>query len=156
MSIRTQSRIANNLSVPAWTPLRPTLAHYQNWTLINFLIIAVFILAPASHHMIAIAPWQEVHTRVIPFAPSVKPNCLCLRCGNSGHHANVCHSKSSRADRPIRVTWKIDKLISKSGRALCILFNIKGSCRETSPTHHEHSCSLCGDTHHGAARCTRN
>ena len=31
---------------------------------------------------------------------------LCHHCRNTGHHANMCKSESSQADRPIRVSWK--------------------------------------------------
>ena len=82
---------------------------------------------------------------------------LCIRCGRWGHRASVCRNNdSTRSNHPIIVSWKVDKLVSKHGRHICILFNVRGNCSSTSSSHPEHSCSLCGDLHHGAANCSRN
>ena len=114
--------------------------------------------ASSSHYM----PYdcdcsrKEPHTNDTfqPFSEVCPTLCLC--CRNTGHHANMCKSESSQADRPIRVSWKVDKLVSKAGCSICITFNVKGSCQISSSAHHKHSCSLCGDPHHGATRCTHN
>ena len=81
---------------------------------------------------------------------------LCIRCGHWGHRALACHNnKSTRLNHPIIVSWKVDKLVSKQGRHICLLFNVRGNCSPTSSPHPEHSCSLCGNPHHGAANCSR-
>src|SRR5882724_845179 len=77
-------------------------------------------------------------------------NTLCLKCGMLGHCANVCHSPSNCPDCPTIVNWKDGQLLNKAGMAICIIFNIKGSCPDSSSGHLTHSCSLCGNSAHGA------
>ncbi|KAF8512233.1 hypothetical protein JB92DRAFT_2723726 [Gautieria morchelliformis] len=92
------------------------------------------------------------------FRPPRDPSkILCVRCGTVGHTASDCTATaSSRPERPIISEWKNKRLCTMAGKDLCIWFNIKGTCSDSRPTHSAHSCSLCGDAGHGAARCTRN
>jgi len=83
-------------------------------------------------------------------------NTLCLRCGMLGHHSNSCHSPSNQPDRPAIVNWKDRRLVNKARIAICVVFNVKGSCYDFSAGHLTHSCSLCGDSTHRATSCTHN
>ena len=83
-------------------------------------------------------------------------NTLCLKCGMLGHHVNTCRGTSNRPDCPTIVTWKDGRLLNKAGMPICIIFNVKGYCSDSSSGHPYHSCSLCSDSVHGATGCTRN
>ncbi|KAF8591275.1 hypothetical protein K439DRAFT_1611287 [Ramaria rubella] len=57
----------------------------------------------------------------------------------------------------IIVEWRDGCLITKANRSLCINFNIRGTCTDLpSPSHGDHTCSLCGNPHHPASSCTWN
>src|SRR5882724_6884721 len=75
-------------------------------------------------------------------------NTLCLRCGSLGHWANTCQSSPSHQDHPIIVSWKNGWLINKAGMSICVIFNVKGTCMDTSLNHGNHLCSLWSDTAH--------
>jgi len=86
-----------------------------------------------------------------------KKPILCLRCGYKGHQAGNCTSnQSNHHERPIACDWKHDKLVSKSNKVICVLFNVRGSCNDPLTNHGGHFCSLCGDSSHPACRCPRN
>ena len=77
-------------------------------------------------------------------------NTLCLRCGSLGHCANTCHSPLNCHNHP---NWKNGQLINKASMLIYIIFNVKGTCSDSAPTHGTHSCSLCSDSTHGATGC---
>ena len=80
---------------------------------------------------------------------------LCVRCGHWRHRASACRNNdSTHSNHPIIVSWKVNKLVLKHGHHICLLFNVRGNCSPMSSPHPEHSCSLCGDLHHGAANCS--
>ena len=84
---------------------------------------------------------------------------LCLRCGNTGHQANKCSTfKPSKPNHQFFVKWKSDRLVTiKYNKHICVLFNVRGFCNDkVGSRHSDHSCSLCGDTKHGAMECTHN
>ncbi|KAK0216106.1 hypothetical protein IW262DRAFT_197073 [Armillaria fumosa] len=85
---------------------------------------------------------------------------LCLRCGEIGHRADSCTSSTpSKRGRSFLAEWKDNSLIRISDqRYICLRFNLNGCQPEPSPDmrHGLHICSLCGDPHHGATKCTRN
>ena len=91
-----------------------------------------------------------------PDVPSVSMLCVC--CGFKGHRATLCSSKvSSCPERPILISWKNDHLESSNGTRICLHWNIRSLCpMQPSDRHGVNSCSLCGDTNHGARMCTRN
>ena len=101
---------------------------------------------------------DQVQLKVIDsFWEGRKPT-LCLWCGALRHRASNCYaSKSSHTKQLINCEWKEEKLVSKSNKTICILFNIGSICTEQpSPSHNIHSCSLCNDRNHPACCCTRN
>ena len=85
---------------------------------------------------------------------------LCVQCGRAGHRASMCNTtRFTTFNRPI-VDWKSNHLVSKSGKHVCLIFNIRGTCT-TNPlhgihVHGAHLCSLCGDNRHAACNCSRN
>src|SRR5882724_1156830 len=90
------------------------------------------------------------------FHENKKP-ILCLHCGSMGHHAYNCSSTQSNHPKcPISCDWKLDKLLSKSNKLICIMYNICGTCSDPAPNHGNHTCSLCGDGTHMACHCPRN
>ncbi|KAF8515934.1 hypothetical protein JB92DRAFT_2716426 [Gautieria morchelliformis] len=112
----------------------------------------------AVSHSPRYAPYDKDRPRSgNSFRESRKP-ALCLRCGVIGHRASACSaSHASCPERPILCEWRNDHLVDKSNKRVCIMFNVRGSCSDSSsPTHGEHSCALCGDQHHAASACPRN
>jgi len=83
-------------------------------------------------------------------------NTLCLRCGSLGHPANTCHSPSNCSDHQTIVNWRNGCLINKANVAICVIFNVKGPWTGSSWNHVTHSCSLCGNSAHGATGCPQN
>ena len=92
-----------------------------------------------------------------PWLDSGGPTChgsfhlpLCIHCGGAGHRASTCDAmRFTTFKRLIFVDWKSDRLVSKSGKHICLVFNIRGTCT-TNPLHSIHAhgahlCSLCGD-----------
>ena len=89
----------------------------------------------------------------------IQSGTLCLRCGETGHRANRCNaSQPSKTGQSFLVEWKADRLVTiKSSKQICVMFNVRGTCTdEGSFRFGEHSCSLCGDSKHGAYACTCN
>src|SRR5882724_13688981 len=69
------------------------------------------------------------------FRENKKP-ILCLHCGYMGHHACNCSStQSNHPECPISCDWKLDKLLSKSNKLICIMYNICGTCSDPAPNH---------------------
>src|SRR5882724_1297254 len=81
---------------------------------------------PAPHRYM---PYEKDNNRGKPtnsFHENKKP-ILCLHCGYTGHHAGNCTSnQSNHPERPIACDWRHDKLISKSNKVICVLFNVWG------------------------------
>ncbi|KAJ7840406.1 hypothetical protein B0H14DRAFT_2360709 [Mycena olivaceomarginata] len=83
---------------------------------------------------------------------------LCFRCGRMGHSATTCkETHASRHGRDLVIYANRDGLFRiLDHRPVCMRFNC-GICPTTAGNNHAlHICSLCGDSHHGAANCTRN
>src|SRR5882724_5712696 len=81
---------------------------------------------------------------------------IYLKCGNLGHWANTCTSNSNRLDYPRIIAWKNNQHVNKAGMPTCLTFNDKGSCTDSSSDHSIHSCTLCGNSSHGASACPQN
>jgi hypothetical protein len=84
---------------------------------------------------------------------------LCLRCGLYGdHRAASCKSvEPSRRERPFFAGPSKGKLVRLSdSKTICIRFNLHICSADQKEGHPLHVCSLCGDHHHGAIKCTRN
>ena len=83
---------------------------------------------------------------------------LCVHYGTSGHKVSNCQAEGSTIfNRPIIVDWKADRLLSKSGKQICLMFNVRGACSNfNNGTHGAHLCSLCGNVRHSACNCLRN
>ena len=81
---------------------------------------------------------------------------LCICYGTTGHKASNCQAKGSTIfNRPIIIDWKVDQLLSKSGKQICLMFNVHGACLNfNNSTHGAHSCLLCSDGHHSACNCS--
>ena len=90
------------------------------------------------------------------FRKTKKP-ILCLQCGYTSHRAGNCSSTQSNFPKhPIACDWKLNKLLSKSNKLICIMYNVRGSCSNPAPNHSNHSSSLCSNGSHPACRCPRN
>ena len=92
------------------------------------------------------------------FRPSSDTSFPCMHCGHKGHRASECSAKhANRPERPLIVQWSRNRLESLDGKHVCLIFNARGTCSSTpSDRHGDHSCSLCGNSGHGAKDCTRN
>jgi len=112
-----------------------------------------------THTMQRYAPYDkdsEKGGQADSFRETKRP-ILCLCCGYTGHRAGNCSSmQSNRPERPISCDWKHDKLLSKSNKLICVMFNVCSSCSDLVPNHGNHTCSLCGDDTHPACHCPRN
>ncbi|KAK7013695.1 hypothetical protein R3P38DRAFT_2638826 [Favolaschia claudopus] len=88
---------------------------------------------------------------------SRKKPMLCFRCGRTGHSAHTCEqAEPSRHGRQFVIFANREGLFRISDkRAVCMGYNC-GRCDSNSRSHPIHICSLCADSHHGAADCTRN
>src|SRR5882724_8586625 len=81
---------------------------------------------------------------------------LCLKCGMLSHRMNTCHSCSNCPNCPTIINWKDGCMFNKARVPICIIFNVKGSCHNSSSGHPTHSYSLCGESAHKATSCTHN
>jgi len=92
------------------------------------------------------------------FRDPQETSLTCVRCGNKGHRASDCSAKrASHPECSIIVVWNQNRLETMDGKHICLLFNVRGACTSvTSDRHGSHSCSLCGDSCHGARDCTHN
>jgi len=104
-------------------------------------------------------PYDKANDKGRPFDSfweNKKPT-LCLRCGHMGHCAGNCSSMQlNRPERPIACDWRQEKLVSKSNKPICVMFNVRGACSDPLASHGGHICSLCGDGSHPVCRCPRN
>jgi hypothetical protein len=84
---------------------------------------------------------------------------LCLRCGSKESHISInCDAKHihNHPDRKTNVSIKDKRLVYNSdGAAVCLKFNLQGSCAADPTRHPPHRCSLCLVSYHGAAQCSR-
>ena len=111
-------------------------------------------------------PSPSPSPRYAPYAKDCLPSSfctsdaqtLCVRCGFWGHKASACNATiSSHPEWAILVQWHGGQLVNRNAKHICLLYNVHGSCQGISAGFHgEHSCSLCGDAHHGACACTHN
>src|SRR5882672_1252948 len=92
------------------------------------------------------------------FQPSSETSSSCVHCGHKGHRASDCSAKhANRPERPLIIQWSRNLIESLKGRHICLIFNARGTCSSApSDCHGDHSCSLCGDSGHGAKDCTHN
>ena len=92
------------------------------------------------------------------FRPVPDSSLPCICCGNKGHHAFDCSvNHANRPEHPIIVAWNRNRLESLDSEQICLIFNAQSVCSsEPSDFHGLHSCSLCGNSGHGAKDCTRN
>ena len=148
----TAPPISNYWSDPIWTPFwpvpkKPSIpSNYNMWLALTCPDQLSKKMAVLHHKG---GPSDSFHENRKPI--------LCLHCGYTGHCASNCPSTQSNCPEcPITCEWKQDKLISKSNKLICIMFNVCGSCSDTIVNHRNHICSLCGDGGHPACRCPRN
>src|SRR5882724_5513086 len=93
---------------------------------------------PAPHRYMLYEKDTEKGKNADSFQDNKKP-ILCLHCGYTGHRACNCTSNQSNCPkRPITCDWKHDKLISKSNKVICVLFNVRGSCNDPLTNHGGH------------------
>ena len=92
---------------------------------------------------------QACNTNAMPYNKNA-PRYSSFRTSLCIHKALNCQAKGSTVfNHPIIVDWKVDRLLSKSGKQICLMFNVHGACSNfNNSTHGAHLCSLCGDVHH--------
>src|SRR5882724_9590932 len=128
------------------------------WTLSPFM---VFLDKIALHiTLITIIPFDTtLMTSRVQISFERTQRVLCLQCGDFGHRAGTCVASSlSKPSCTFIVNWKDNKLILvKTGKHICITYNVHGSCNdESNSLHGKHICSLCAYLKHTAIACTRN
>ena len=90
-----------------------------------------------------------------PFHPSFQPQqsttpFRCYLCGNAHSHKEH-QGPATRLITNEQGKW-VDKLLG--GKTVCISFNVSSyGCKRGDTCTYSHSCSLCGDLSHGAAKC---
>ena len=99
----------------------------------------------------------QLYNKTSPRMNSFRPS-LCIHCGAAGHKALECQATSSTVlNKRIVIDWKANRLVSKMGQLICLMFNVRGTCTNPqSSSHGAHSCSLCGDKQHPACHCSWN
>lgn len=80
----------------------------------------------------------------------------CFRCGNAGHHIASCSASTTVAGIPCasRSASRENALVGSDGQDFCGFWSRGGHCRYGSSCRNHHLCSICGDSSHGAAKCT--
>ncbi|KAF8583404.1 hypothetical protein K439DRAFT_1617504 [Ramaria rubella] len=82
---------------------------------------------------------------------------LCFQCRLTGHLPADCKAKRTTAGKPIATAVRGSRgehsLVTSSGKQYCFSWACTGICKFGSNCYNVHSCSLCGDSTHGAAAC---
>ena len=83
----------------------------------------------------------------------------CFRCGGAGHVPADCVATTTSAGRKPATVLQggshRNTLLATNGKQYCFRF-ARRSCASGGNCSNFHGCSLCGDTSHGAASCTRS
>ncbi|KAG1760433.1 hypothetical protein EDD22DRAFT_901258 [Suillus occidentalis] len=81
----------------------------------------------------------------------------CFRCGASGHLPADCTADSTTAGKPVvpLATGARSKhaLATPNGKHFCFNWASASNCAFGTACKNAHSCSLCGDSSHGAGSC---
>lgn len=81
----------------------------------------------------------------------------CFRCGASGHLPADCTADSTIAGKPVAplATGARSKhaLATPNGKHFCFNWASASNCTFGTACKNAHSCSLCGDSSHGAGNC---
>lgn len=82
----------------------------------------------------------------------------CFRCGGTGHIPADCVASSTSAGRnptPILQNGRNkNTLVATHGKQYCFTF-ARGACNAGGSCTNYHGCSICGETAHGAASCSK-
>ncbi|KAG1842902.1 hypothetical protein C8R48DRAFT_35382 [Suillus tomentosus] len=96
-----------------------------------------------------------------PTSPRKKSHTVnsshCFRCGAPGHLPADCTADTTAAGKPVAslATGARSKhaLAASNGKHFCFNWASNSNCSFGSGCKNAHSCSLCGDTSHGAGSC---
>ncbi|KAG1893433.1 uncharacterized protein F5891DRAFT_985868 [Suillus fuscotomentosus] len=92
-------------------------------------------------------------------APRKKPHTqsCCFRCGGSNHLPGDCSAQFTAAGKPVAAIASNAKskhaLASADGRHYCFNWASSSNCSFGGACKNLHTCSICGDTSHGAGTC---
>lgn len=82
----------------------------------------------------------------------------CFRCGGAGHIPADCVASATSAGRTPASVLKSGRnkstLLAENGKQYCFSF-ARGTCNAGGSCANFHGCSICGDSAHGAASCSR-
>ena len=147
-------RFRNSFSLSSDSHVLPPSGSLPNWP----SSCSCPISDSSSSSNICFTPYDKEHSCGGNSFPDPHRLPLCLYCGTNGHCALTCFaSQANHPECSLLVKWRNNRLVNKSNKPVCIIFNVKGSCSDSSTsTHGEHSCSLCRDQHHAATACPRN
>lgn len=85
------------------------------------------------------------------------PSGPCFRCGNGGHLPRECTATTTTAGRPVAPlaadSQSPHALAAGDHGMYCYRFARHSHCSYGVKCKNVHSCSVCGDTKHGAASC---
>ena len=81
----------------------------------------------------------------------------CFRCGFTGHLTSQCTATTTTTGRPVAPLASNGKsrnaLAAPDGRHFCFNWANNSTCVFGADCRNVHSCSICGDSSHGAASC---
>ena len=143
--------LTTHLTITSQDP-QPVIRHFLT---IDFTHTTTTVPVEAMLGAAIVATHQEPHLAFGPTTTNQKPNAC-----TAAQQVTVCATAPQQLqtilNAQLLLNGRTNALsLSRSGKEICLWYNVKGTCTD-SCQHGEHSCSLCGESHHGVAQCMHN